>query len=183
MNYQNTLPTGLKDSSLRFFLLTKARVSLEKYKSYLVTPQLKTFQSFQTFQNHRMSKQSHGLHGLPWSTGSMSLGTPQTSSNATLLLMQLLHPYPSVQPMLLMRTPLLGRLYPYACLNGSLSLGSQLKYKLSRDTFFLKKNICIFSIIAGLQCSVNFLLYSKVTQSHIYTFFFSHYPPSCSIIK
>ena len=40
-----------------------------------------------------------------------------------------------------------------------------------------------FSIIVGLQCSVNFLLYSKVTQSHthIYTFFFSHYPPACSI--
>ena len=40
----------------------------------------------------------------------------------------------------------------------------------------------IFSIIAGLQCSVNFLRYSKVTPSHIhytfiYTFFFSHYPP------
>ena len=28
-----------------------------------------------------------------------------------------------------------------------------------------------------------FLLYSKVTQSYIYTFFFSHYPPSCSIIS
>ena len=26
-----------------------------------------------------------------------------------------------------------------------------------------------------------FSLYSKVTQSHIYIFFFSHYPPSCSI--
>ena len=26
----------------------------------------------------------------------------------------------------------------------------------------------MFSIIAGLQCSVNFLLYSKVTQSHIH---------------
>ena len=26
-----------------------------------------------------------------------------------------------------------------------------------------------------------FLLYSKVTHAHIYTFFFSHYPPSCSI--
>ena len=40
-----------------------------------------------------------------------------------------------------------------------------------------------FSIIVGSQCSVNFLLYNKVTQSHIYTytFFFSHYPPSCSI--
>ena len=28
--------------------------------------------------------------------------------------------------------------------------------------------ILIFSIIVGLQCSVSFLLYSKVTQSHIY---------------
>ena len=35
----------------------------------------------------------------------------------------------------------------------------------------------IFSTIVGLQCSVSFLLYSKVTQSHIHvsTFFFSHY--------
>ena len=34
--------------------------------------------------------------------------------------------------------------------------------------------------IVGLQCSVNFLLYSKVTLSHthICTLFFSHYPPS-----
>ena len=34
-----------------------------------------------------------------------------------------------------------------------------------------------------LQCSINSLLYSKVTQSHIYIhrFFFSLYPPSCSI--
>ena len=28
-----------------------------------------------------------------------------------------------------------------------------------------------------------FLLYNKVTQSHIYTFFFSPQPPSCSIIS
>ena len=39
--------------------------------------------------------------------------------------------------------------------------------------------IYIFSIILGLQCSVNFLLYSKVTQSHthinIYTHSFSHF--------
>ena len=35
--------------------------------------------------------------------------------------------------------------------------------------------IFIFSIIAGLQCSVNFLLYSKVTQSHIHVYIlFSH---------
>ena len=30
--------------------------------------------------------------------------------------------------------------------------------------------IFIFSIIAGLQCSVSFLLYSKVTQSHIHIY-------------
>ena len=35
--------------------------------------------------------------------------------------------------------------------------------------------ISIFSIIAGLQCSVKFLLYSKVTQSHIPVYIpFSH---------
>ena len=31
-----------------------------------------------------------------------------------------------------------------------------------------KKWFLFFSIIAGLQCSVNFLLYSKLTQSHIH---------------
>ena len=37
--------------------------------------------------------------------------------------------------------------------------------------------IFIFFIIAGLQCSVSFLPYSKVTQLHIhvYILFFSHY--------
>ena len=30
--------------------------------------------------------------------------------------------------------------------------------------------IFIFSIIVGLQCSINFLLYSKVTQSHIHIY-------------
>ena len=35
--------------------------------------------------------------------------------------------------------------------------------------------ILIFFIIAGLQCSVNFLLHSKVTQSHIHVYIlFSH---------
>jgi len=35
--------------------------------------------------------------------------------------------------------------------------------------------IFIFSIIAGLQCSVNFLLYSKVTHLHIHLYIlFSH---------
>ena len=53
--------------------------------------------------------------------------------------------------------------------------------------FFLLKNIhtffvisifimiYIFSIIPGLQCSVSFLLYSKVTQLHIHVhILFSH---------
>ena len=39
-------------------------------------------------------------------------------------------------------------------------------YYLRICIFFLLI-IFIFSIILGLQCSVNFLLYSKVTQSHI----------------
>ena len=35
--------------------------------------------------------------------------------------------------------------------------------------------IFIFSIIADLQCSVNFLLHSKVTHSHIHVYIlFSH---------
>ena len=35
--------------------------------------------------------------------------------------------------------------------------------------------IFVFSIIAGLQCSVNFLLYDKVIQSHIHIYIlFSH---------
>jgi len=35
--------------------------------------------------------------------------------------------------------------------------------------------IFIFSIIAGLQCSVNVLLYSRVTQSYIHVYIlFSH---------
>ena len=35
--------------------------------------------------------------------------------------------------------------------------------------------IFIFSIIADLQCSVNFLLHSKVTQSYIHVYIlFSH---------
>ena len=32
--------------------------------------------------------------------------------------------------------------------------------------------IFIFSIMADLQCSVNFLLHSKVTQSHIHVYIF-----------
>ena len=42
--------------------------------------------------------------------------------------------------------------------------------------------IFIFSVIVGLHCSVNFLLYSKVTQSHIHVYIlFVQYPPLCSI--
>jgi len=36
--------------------------------------------------------------------------------------------------------------------------------------FVLFEMIFIFSIIPGLQCSVNFLLHSKVTQSHIHIY-------------
>ena len=35
--------------------------------------------------------------------------------------------------------------------------------------------IFIFSIIAGLQCSVNFLMYSKVTHSHIHIYILFSY--------
>ena len=35
--------------------------------------------------------------------------------------------------------------------------------------------IFIFSIVAGLQCSVNFLLYSKVTQAHIHVYILFSY--------
>ena len=42
------------------------------------------------------------------------------------------------------------------------------------NTFFINDSY-FFSIIAGLQCSVNFLLYSKVTRSHIHIhILFSH---------
>uniref|UniRef100_A0A8W4FNZ0 Uncharacterized protein n=1 Tax=Sus scrofa TaxID=9823 RepID=A0A8W4FNZ0_PIG len=45
----------------------------------------------------------------------------------------------------------------------------------SAHFFFNFIMIFIFSIIAGLQCSANFLLYSKVTQSHIHAYvLFSH---------
>ena len=47
-------------------------------------------------------------------------------------------------------------------------LTSSFFYWVCRGFFYLK--ILIFSIIAGLQCSVNFLLYSKVTQSHIHIY-------------
>ena len=41
--------------------------------------------------------------------------------------------------------------------------------------FILFFDFYLFSIIAGLQCSVNFLLYSKMTQSHIHVYIvFSH---------
>ena len=41
--------------------------------------------------------------------------------------------------------------------------------------FYVFLMVFIFSVIAGLQCSVNFLLYSKVTQSHMHVYIpFSH---------
>ena len=50
--------------------------------------------------------------------------------------------------------------------------------KSCRVIFF---KIFIFSIIPGLQCSVNFLPYSKVTQSHIHVHtLFSHIIINCS---
>ena len=42
--------------------------------------------------------------------------------------------------------------------------------------------IFIFSIIAGLQCSVNFYCKKiEPSNTYIHTFFFLYYPPSCSI--
>ena len=44
---------------------------------------------------------------------------------------------------------------------------------LSQNIFFIV--ISIFYILADLQCSVHFLLHSKVTQSHIHVYIvFSH---------
>ena len=46
---------------------------------------------------------------------------------------------------------------------------------LELDLFFFFNDFYFFSIIAGLQCSVNFILYSKVTQLHIHIYIlFSH---------
>ena len=42
-----------------------------------------------------------------------------------------------------------------------------------QDQFFIE--IFIFSIIADLQCSVNFLLHSKVTQSHVHVYILFSY--------
>ena len=43
---------------------------------------------------------------------------------------------------------------------------------------FLLKN---FFIIVDLQCSISFCYTAKWPSYTLYTFFFSHYPPSCSI--
>ena len=40
----------------------------------------------------------------------------------------------------------------------------------SSAIFFFFSIIFVFTIIVGLQCSVNFLLHSKVTQSHIHIY-------------
>ena len=57
------------------------------------------------------------------------------------------------------------------------SVGFWILLRLGDFFFFFLFIMIFFAIIAGLQCSVNFLLYSKVTQSHIhvYILFFSHY--------
>ena len=50
-----------------------------------------------------------------------------------------------------------------------------LKWALDFFQFFCFYLMIFFSVIAGLQCSVNFLLYSKVTQPHIHVYIpFSH---------
>ena len=46
-----------------------------------------------------------------------------------------------------------------------------LRSKFSLHKYFYLFLMIFFHIIAGLQCSVNFPLHSKVTQSHIYTLF------------
>ena len=47
--------------------------------------------------------------------------------------------------------------------------------------FFIFNDL-YFSIIVGLQCSVNFYCTAKWSVKHIYTFFFLHYPPSYFIM-
>ena len=59
--------------------------------------------------------------------------------------------------------------------------GYRINVQKSVTFLFLNIMIFIFSIIAGLQCSVNFLLYSIVTQLHIHIFFFLTL--SCCIIS
>ena len=57
----------------------------------------------------------------------------------------------------------------------SVCKGISLSSTRRRNLFFFFFKIFIFSIIVGLQCSVNFLLYSKVTQYvYIHTYSFSH---------
>ena len=59
----------------------------------------------------------------------------------------------------------------------SLSIHSFVQPSIYTPTyFFFILMIFIFSLIAGLQCSVSFLLHSRVTQPHIHIHsFFSHY--------
>ena len=48
-------------------------------------------------------------------------------------------------------------------------------HSLNDVRFFLYTVIFIFCIIAGLQCSVNFLLYRRLTQLYIHVYIiFSH---------
>ena len=73
--------------------------------------------------------------------------------------------HPHIQKVVIQFMPSVGFQYEITVLN------------LIFLNFFFLIMIFIFSIIADLQCSVSFLLHSKVTQSHIhvYILFFSHY--------
>ena len=59
----------------------------------------------------------------------------------------------------------------------------QLEFSFNvNDSYLFIYIMIFFPIIAGLQCSVSFLPYSKVTQSHIYVYIF-FLTLSCSIIS
>ena len=54
------------------------------------------------------------------------------------------------------------------CRNSADSFFNILYFSILFLFFIILKMIFIFSVIVGLQCSVNFLQYSKVSQSHIH---------------
>lgn len=125
----NTLSTGLTDSSLSLFLLTRARVNPQKYKPCLVTPLLKTFQRYPI--TGRVISLYHGLQDP------QVLAHSQTSPIAILLFKHSVTPFLILQLLTstslilyLQRIPLFRRLHPYTCLDGCLSLASQLKCNL-----------------------------------------------------
>ena len=68
-------------------------------------------------------------------------------------------------------------------------LGLLVRVLKSTSSFFFLINDFYFFHYNRLTVFCQFLLYSKMTQSHthththIHTFFFSHFPPSCSIIS